>query len=93
MSAAVSSFVAAIPANETISMVSGPAANGYPIVNYEYAIVTRSQPSAVKARDVKAFLHWAITAGNSARFLNQVRFVPLPAPVVSLADAQIARIR
>ncbi|HXP21952.1 MAG TPA: phosphate ABC transporter substrate-binding protein PstS [Streptosporangiaceae bacterium] len=90
--AAVASFVPATPSNEAISMVNGPAADGYPIVNYEYAIVSARQPSAVRARDVKAFLHWAITSGNAAPFLGQVRFQPLPAPVVSLADAQIARI-
>jgi phosphate transport system substrate-binding protein len=90
--AAVATFVPATPANETISMVNGPARAGYPIVNYEYAIVATRQRSAVKARDVKAFLHWAITAGNSARYLDRVRFEPLPPAVVSLADAQIARI-
>ncbi len=91
--AAVASFVPATPANETISMVNGPARAGYPIVNYEYAIVAARQPSAAKARDIKAFLHWAITAGNSARYMDRVRFQPLPPPVQSVADAQIARIR
>ena len=74
-------------------MINGPAPAGYPIVNYEYAIVTTRQPSAAKARDLQAFLHWAITTGNSAQFLGQVRFQPLPGAVVSLANAQIAQIR
>jgi len=91
--AAVASFVPATPANETISMVNGPARAGYPIVNYEYAIVADRQPTVAKARDLQAFLHWAITTGNSASYLGRVRFEPLPRPVVSLADAQIARIR
>ena len=90
--AAVASFVSSTPDNETISMVDGPAPGGYPIVNYEYAIVSVRQPSPAAARDLKAFLHWAITSGNAARFLNTVRFQPLPGPVVSLCDAQIARI-
>jgi phosphate transport system substrate-binding protein len=90
--AAVQSFVSVTPANETISMVNGPAGNGYPIVNYEYAIVSTKQPSAAKARDIKAFLHWAITLGNSARYLTTVQFQPLPQPIVSLSDAQIAKI-
>ena len=34
-----------------------------------------------------------ITTGNSARYLDQVRFQPLPAAVVILADQQIARIK
>jgi phosphate transport system substrate-binding protein len=91
--AAVSTFVPATPSNEAISMVNGPAPGGYPIVNYEYAIVSSRQPNAAKARDLKAFLHWAITTGNSAQFLGPVRFQQLPGPVVSLADAQIAGIR
>jgi phosphate transport system substrate-binding protein len=92
ISAEVSTFVSSTPANETISMVNGPDPGGYPIVNYEYAIVSTRQPSAVKARDIKAFLHWAITSGNASSYLDQVRFQPLPGPVVSLSDAQIASI-
>jgi phosphate transport system substrate-binding protein len=91
--AAVGPFVSAIPENESISMVNGPAAKGYPIVNYEYAIVPDHYQSAAAARDVKAFLHWAITAGNSPQFLGgTIMFQPLPAEVASLADIQIARI-
>ena len=92
ISAAVAPFVSATPANETISMVNGPAPDGYPIVNYEYAIVNRRQPDAARARDIKAFLHWAITAGNAARYLGLVRFEPLSSAVVSLSDEQIAKI-
>jgi phosphate transport system substrate-binding protein len=90
--AAVASFVSSTPVNETISMVDGPAGAGYPIVNYEYAIVNARQRSPAKARDIKAFLHWAITAGNAPRYLDTVRFQPLPRAVVSLSDAQIAKI-
>ena len=74
-------------------MVNGPAPGGYPIVNYEYAIVRRRQPTAPGPSDIRAFLHWAITAGNSAQYLAQGRFQPLPAAVVTLSDAQIAKIR
>jgi phosphate transport system substrate-binding protein len=93
MRAAVAQFVPATPANETISMVNGPAKYGYPIVNYEYAIVSRSQKDPVRALDLKAFLHWAITTGNASSFLDPVGFVRLPPPIVTLADDQITRIR
>jgi phosphate transport system substrate-binding protein len=92
VSAAVATFVSSTPSNETISMINGPAAGGYPIVNYEYAVVSTRQPSAVTARDIKAFLHWAITSGKAMSDLGEVQFQPLPGPVVSLSDAQIARI-
>jgi phosphate transport system substrate-binding protein len=89
--AAVATFVSSTPPSETISMVDGPAPGGYPIVNYEYAIVSVRQPSAARARDIKAFLHWIITTGNSSQYLGTV-FQPLPADVVQLCDAQIAKI-
>jgi phosphate transport system substrate-binding protein len=92
INAAVASFVSSTPANETISMVNGPASGGYPIVNYEYAIVSTRQPSAARARDIRAFLYWAVSQGNAASYLDQVRFEPLPGPVVSLSDTQIASI-
>ncbi len=91
--AAVASFVSSTPTNETISMVDGPASGGYPIVNYEYAIVSTSQRSATTARDLKAFLHWIITTGNGSPYLGPVQFQPLPDQIVSLSDAQIAKIR
>ena len=89
---AVASFVSSTPTNETISMVDGPASGGYPIVNYEYAIVSTRQRNATAARDIKAFLHWIITAGNSPQYLQKVQFQPLPVSVVALCDAQIAKI-
>jgi len=92
ISASVASFLSSTPPNETISMVDGPAANGYPIVNYEYAIVSTRQSDPLKARAIRAFLTWVITTGNSAPYLNQVRFQPLPAAVVTLAAQQIAQI-
>ncbi len=91
--AAVSSFVSATPPNETISMIDGPAAGGYPIVNYEYAIVSKAQRSSAMAQAIRAFLHWAITTGNTGSYLDPVRFQPLSAAVAVLAGEQIARIR
>lgn len=93
MLAAVNSFVSATPDNETISMINGPAPTAYPIVNYEYAIVSKIQPSADKARDIKAFLNWAINTSDAKSLLGGVQFQPLPAPIARLADDQIARIK
>jgi phosphate transport system substrate-binding protein len=80
------------PANQAISLINGPAPNGYPIVNYEYAIVYSSQKDAATAQTMQAFLHWVVTDGNSSSFLDQVHFQPLPPAVAKLSDAQIATI-
>lgn len=88
----VSSFVSITPPNETISMINGPSADGYPIVNYEYAVVSTRQPDAAKASAIKAFLKWVLTTGNGASYLNTVGFQPLPTALVSLGEEQIAEI-
>ncbi|MEB4211584.1 substrate-binding domain-containing protein, partial [Mycobacterium sp. 94-17] len=85
-------FASTTPANQAISLINGPAADGYPIVNYEYAIVNSSQRDSATAQTLQAFLHWAITDGNGTSFLDKVHFQPLPAQVVKLSDAQIAKI-
>jgi phosphate transport system substrate-binding protein len=79
------------PVNETISLINGSGADVYPIINYEYAIVSTSQASATRARDLRAFLNWAISTGTAE--LAQVNFQPLPASVVMLSQAQIAKIK
>ena len=88
----VGSFVSLTPPNETISMIDGPSADGYPIVNYEYAVVSTSQPDAVAASAIKAFLSWVITTGNHPSFLSTVGFQPLSATVAQLGEEQIKEI-
>jgi len=88
--AALASFTNT-PASETISLVNGSGAQAYPIVNYEYAIVSTAQTSAVRAQDLRAFLSWAIASG--AAQLARVNFQPLPSSVVTLSGAQIAKIK
>jgi len=79
------------PANETMSLINGSGPDVYPIINYEYAIVSISQPSATRAQDLRAFLGWAISTGTAQ--LAQVNFQPLPPSVVMLSQAQIAKIK
>jgi phosphate transport system substrate-binding protein len=83
------------PANEALSMIDDNAPNGYPIINYEYAIVPGRETSNTVATAVKAFLYWAVdgNGGSAKRFLNAVRFQALPQPVVALSDRLIAQIR
>ncbi|NNN15152.1 MAG: phosphate ABC transporter substrate-binding protein PstS [Acidimicrobiaceae bacterium] len=82
------------PANETLSLVYGPAQDGYPIINYEYAIVNSKQADPNKAQAIKSLLAWALDPqyGNSATYLGQVNFQPLPSAVATLSLTQIAKI-
>jgi phosphate transport system substrate-binding protein len=90
--AAAANFASTTPANQAISLINGPGADGYPIVNYEYAIVNSGQKDAATAQTMQAFLHWAVTDGNAPTFLDKIHLQPLPASVARLSDAQIAKI-
>ncbi len=92
ITASVGSFVSLTPPNETISMIDGPALTGYPIVNYEYAVVSTRQPDAAKASALTAFLKWIITTGNQPRYVDPVGFQPLPSALVTLGEQQIREI-
>ncbi len=93
IAAAAAALTGKTPPNETLSMINGPATGGYPIVNYEYAIVKTKQTNGIAAEDIRAFLHWIVHTGQSpTTYLDAVNFEPLPASVVKLSDNQIAKI-
>lgn len=92
--AAANAMVGKTPKDERISLIFAPGANSYPIINYEYAIIKSKQSDAQAAQDLKTFLTWALNGdgGNAASFMQQVSFVPLPASVRKLSDAQVTKI-
>jgi phosphate transport system substrate-binding protein len=88
-------YVKKTPANGTISLIDGPVKNGYPIINYEYAIVNADQSSASTAKAIRSVLEWAVNPkdGNSAQYLSQVSFQPLPAKLLTASLKQIHKIK
>jgi phosphate transport system substrate-binding protein len=94
ISAEADALTSKTPANEALSMIDAPhVSGGYPIVNYEYAIVSTKQTNGVVAEDMRAFLYWAVHTGqNATSYLDAVDFQALPASVVTLSDNQIAKI-
>lgn len=93
--AEAAAFTAQTPANETISMIDGKVSGGYPIVNYEYAIVSKDQPTTAIATAVRSILEWCIdpSYGQSAQYLSQVRFEALPVKIVTESYKQIKEIQ
>ena len=91
IAAEAASFVAKTPANGTISLIYGPAPAGYPIVNYEYAIVSTKQSSSTTAKGIRSLLEWAINPklGAATTYLAQVNFQPLPSKVEAQSVKQI----
>jgi phosphate transport system substrate-binding protein len=88
---ALASFPAA-PASGAEALINTSAASGYPIINYEYAIVKKTQPSSAEASAVKAFLSWILTTGDSAKNLSTVGFVALPSATLSTSQSLVSSI-
>ena len=96
IAAEASSFASSTPASGAISLIDGTSApQGYPIINYEYAIVLAQQPSATKAQAIKAVLAWAMdpSGGSAPSFLNAVNFQPLPASAVAVSEKLLSKIQ
>jgi phosphate transport system substrate-binding protein len=92
INAALASFSGSTPTSGSQSLINTSAAKGYPIINYEYAVVKKTQSSAAVAAALKAFLKWTLTTGAGPTFLSAVGFQPLPASVKTIAENQIAAI-
>jgi phosphate transport system substrate-binding protein len=91
VTAALASFPSA-PSSGAEALINTSAAAGYPIINYEYAIVKKTQPSAAEAKVVKAFLSWILSTGDSTKNLSAVGFVALPSTTLSTAQSLVGSI-
>ncbi|GLG00206.1 phosphate-binding protein PstS 1 [Alicyclobacillus hesperidum subsp. aegles] len=91
---AAAAAVKQVPSDERVSLIDEPGASSYPIINFEYLIVKKTQPSTTTAHALQAFLKWAIDPGkgNAASYLTPVHFLPLPADIYTKSQAQIAQI-
>ena len=78
-------------ADNSLSIVNPPKkfANAYPIATFTYVIVPLRSS---KAADLKRFLFWAVTKGQTGQYTAKLRFVPLPKSVLVVAEKAIAKI-
>ncbi|HTV32233.1 MAG TPA: phosphate ABC transporter substrate-binding protein PstS [Methylocella sp.] len=82
------------PPDERLTLVNAPGANAYPLVNYEYAIVSKNQPNPALAQALRKFLLWAAAPCESNdKFIGDAHFIPLPAHIWVLSHDQIMAIK
>ncbi len=95
IAAEAAAFVKKTPASGTISLIYGSANGGYPIINYEYAIVSTHQSASSSAKNIRSFLEWAINTkyGANSSYLSQVNFQSLPTKVEGQSVKQILSIQ
>jgi phosphate transport system substrate-binding protein len=95
ITAAAASLTPRTPPDERLTLVFAPGADSYPLINYEYAIVSTEQLNAQVATAIRQFLLWCIApeGGSAESFLAPVHFIPLPTTVRAMSEIQIAKIQ
>jgi phosphate transport system substrate-binding protein len=90
--AAALSDVSPDKTTNALSIVNPPKkyALAYPISTYTYVIVATKTS---KASDLRKFLFWAVTHGQEGKYTAPLRFVPIPKPVLVVAEKAITQIK
>ncbi len=94
IAAAAAALYPRTPTDERLTLVNAPGANAYPLINYEYAIVSVKQANAETAAAIRKFLLWAIAPDETnAKYLGDADFIPLPAHIWVMSHDQIEKIK
>jgi phosphate transport system substrate-binding protein len=82
------------PPDQRLTLVNAPGANAYPLINYEYAIVSTKQPDPKTAGALRRFLLWAIAPDETnEKYLADAHFIPLPAHIWVMSHDQIETVK
>jgi phosphate transport system substrate-binding protein len=94
ITAAAAELTPRTPPDERLTLVFAPGSNSYPLINYEYAVVSDQQPTQQAAQAIGNFLLWCISSqgGSASSFLSPVHFIALPASIRARSEIQIAKI-
>ena len=95
VTAAAAALTPRTPPDERLTLVFAPGPDSYPLINYEYAVVSAKQPNPQMADAISNFLLWCIgpQGGNARSYLEPVHFIALPRPIRALSEIQIAKIQ
>jgi phosphate transport system substrate-binding protein len=92
--AGAASLGARTPPDERLTLVFAPASGAYPLVNYEYAVVSVKQANPEIAAAIRRFLLWTIVPSeDNQAWLTTAHFIPLPPHTWELSQAQIQSIK
>ena len=91
VTAAAASVAGNMPADFRVSITDAPGANAYPISSFTWLLVYQKQTNKDVGEQIKKFLGWALTEGQT--IAPSLQYAPLPAEVVQKETAQIQQIQ
>jgi phosphate transport system substrate-binding protein len=90
VTAAAAASAANTPEDLRVSITNASGAQSYPIASYTYILVYKDQKDAAKGKALVDFLWWGIHDGEG--FAKSLQYSPLPADIVTRAEAKIKSI-
>jgi phosphate transport system substrate-binding protein len=95
VTAAAAELTPRTPPDQRLTLVFAPGADSYPLINYEYAVVSSKQSNPQVASAISNFLLWCIApqGGSAPGFLEPVHFIGLPTSIRALSELQITKIQ
>jgi phosphate transport system substrate-binding protein len=91
VTAAAASSAGDMPSDFRVSITNAPGADAYPISSFTWLLVYQKQTNKDVGEQIKKFLGWAMTEGQT--LAPALQYAPLPAEVVQKETAQIQEIQ
>src|SRR5882672_2799270 len=91
VTAAAGSAAGKMPADFRVSITNAPGKGVYPISSFTWILVYENAKDKTQAKTLVEFIKWALTDGQ--KFAGGLGYAPLPAEVVTLEMAALAKIK
>jgi len=91
VTAAAASSATDMPADFRVSITNAAGADAYPISSFTWLLVYQKQSNKDVGEQIKKFLSWALTEGQT--LAPALQYAPLPPAVVQKETAQIQQIQ
>ena len=91
VTAAAAAAAPTMPADFRVSITNAPGKGAYPISSFTWLLLYENPKNKAQAKAMNDFVKWAITDGQ--KYATDLGYAPLPANVVKLEMAQLAKIK
>jgi len=91
VTAAAASAAGKMPADFRVSITNPEGKGAYPISSFTWLLLYENPRDKAQAKIMLDFMKWALTDGQ--KFAGQLGFAPLPAEVVNIEMAALAKIK
>jgi phosphate transport system substrate-binding protein len=91
VTAAAAAAEGKMPPDFRVSITNAPGKNAYPISSFTWLLLYENPKDKAKSQAMVDFVKWALTDGQ--RYCAELGYAPLPASVVKMEMAALARIK